>query len=110
MRRSCSRRSASDDKRGRGSGAGFAVVGTVLDKPHCGNQWVLNYFNPWLPLPFSGAGLNSLGLPSKGVGKAITNIKASPISPASIIKAWSSSFLYRKMPSRHCHKPPDRGK
>ena len=59
----------------RRSGAGFAVVGTVLDKPHCGNQWVLNYFNPWLPLPFSGAGLNSLGLPSKGVGKAITNIK-----------------------------------
>ena len=57
------------------SGAGFAVVGTVLDKPHCGNQWVLNYWNPWLPLPFSGAGLNSLGLPSKGVGKAITNIK-----------------------------------
>jgi dihydroorotate dehydrogenase len=58
------------------TGAGFALVGTVLDKPHGGNQFVLGYWNPWLPLPFSGAGLNSLGLPSKGVGKAMKNIAA----------------------------------
>lgn len=58
------------------TGAGFALVGTVLDKPHGGNQWVLGYWNPWLPLPFSGAGLNSLGLPSKGVAKAMKNIAA----------------------------------
>ena len=37
---------------------------------------MLGYWNPWLPLPFSGAGLNSLGLPSKGVAKAMQNIAA----------------------------------
>lgn len=59
-------------------GAGFAVVGTVLNKPHTGN--LSKFFgkeqNPWVPLPASHSGLNSLGLPSKGVDVAIDNIKA----------------------------------
>ncbi|MBR9692778.1 hypothetical protein GOV07_02485 [Candidatus Woesearchaeota archaeon] len=59
-------------------GAGFAVVGTVLDQPHPGN--LIHAFgrdvNPWVPLPHSGSAINSLGLPSKGVGAAIANIYA----------------------------------
>jgi dihydroorotate dehydrogenase len=58
-------------------GAGFAVVGTVLDAPHTGN--LMRAFgkdcNPWTPLPASGAAINSLGLPSKGVQTALDNIK-----------------------------------
>jgi dihydroorotate dehydrogenase len=59
-------------------GAGFAVVGTVLSEPHTGN--VFSFFgglwkgNVWTPLPLSGAALNSLGLPSKGVDVALENI------------------------------------
>jgi dihydroorotate dehydrogenase len=56
-------------------GAGFALVGTVLNKPHTGNLEVMKTFNPWVPLPASGNALNSLGLPSKGVDAAISNIK-----------------------------------
>jgi hypothetical protein len=56
------------------SGAGFCVVGTVLDSPHTGNNWIFGSFCPWLPLPGAGNGLNSLGLPSKGVQKALDNI------------------------------------
>jgi len=59
-------------------GAGFAVVGTVLDAPHTGN--LVRSFgkdvNPWTPLPFSGSALNSLGLPSLGLEPALDNIKA----------------------------------
>jgi dihydroorotate dehydrogenase len=57
-------------------GAGFAVVGTVLDKPHTGN--IVRYgnkdYNPWTPLPNSASALNSLGLPSKGVDTAVEKI------------------------------------
>ena len=59
-------------------GAGFTVVGTVLSEPHTGN--VFSFLgglwsgNVWTPLPQSGAALNSLGLPSKGVDAAIINI------------------------------------
>ena len=61
-------------------GAGFAVVGTVLSESHTGN--VFSFFgglwsgNVWTPLPISGAALNSLGLPSKGVDVAVANIAA----------------------------------
>eukprot|EP00755_Sulcionema_specki_P009127 Sspe_Gene.42792::Locus_20822_Transcript_2_2_Confidence_0.500_Length_1328::g.42792::m.42792/K00254/DHODH, pyrD; dihydroorotate dehydrogenase len=55
-------------------GAGFAVVGTVLSAPHKGNQFVLGTFCPWVPLGNSHAGLNTLGLPSKGVKAAVKNI------------------------------------
>lgn len=61
-------------------GAGFSVVGTVLSEPHTGN--VFSFFggiwegNVWTPLPASGAALNSLGLPSKGVEAALANIAA----------------------------------
>lgn len=59
-------------------GAGFAVVGTVLSAPHTGN--VFSFLgglwsgNAWTPLPQSGAALNSLGLPSKGVDAALANV------------------------------------
>ena len=56
------------------SGAGFCVIGTVLDSSHTGNNWIFGRFCPWLPLPAGGNGLNSLGLPSKGVQKALDNI------------------------------------
>jgi len=59
-------------------GAGFAVVGTVLNEPHCGNVFSmlggLCLCNCWTPLPQSGGALNSLGLPSQGVDKAVENI------------------------------------
>ncbi|WDE95716.1 hypothetical protein PQO03_08305 [Lentisphaera profundi] len=59
-------------------GAGFAVVGTVLDKPHTGNLFPAfgKEQNPWTPLPNSHSALNSLGLPSLGVSVAVDNIKA----------------------------------
>jgi len=65
-------------------GAGFCVVGTVLSRPHTGNLEVPSpspfgdgkKHNPWVPLPDSGAALNSLGLPSKGVDEAVENISA----------------------------------
>jgi len=60
-------------------GAGFAVVGTVLNAPHKGNlfsflggAWTGNV---WTPLPESGGALNSLGLPSYGIEVPIQNIK-----------------------------------
>ena len=60
-------------------GAGFAVVGTVLNKPHTGNLIPsLPFFpptNPWAPLPHSQSCLNSMGLPSKGFEPALDNIK-----------------------------------
>ena len=58
-------------------GAGFAVVGTVLNKPHTGNLFQMGRkeHNPWVPLPNSKSALNSLGLPSLGVDKAIENIE-----------------------------------
>lgn len=55
-------------------GAGFAVVGTALDRPHTGNLW--RGWNPWTPLPHSRSALNSLGLPSKGIDAALDQIKA----------------------------------
>jgi hypothetical protein len=59
-------------------GAGFAVVGTVLNAPHTGNlfpMWGgLLKFNAWTPLPCSGGALNSLGLPAHGVDVAVRNI------------------------------------
>lgn len=58
------------------TGAGFAVVGTVLNQPNPGNlirAFGINV-NPWVPLPFDGSAINSLGLPSKGVEVAIRNI------------------------------------
>ena len=61
-------------------GAGYAVVGTVLSEPHEGNVFGmlggLWSCNAWTPLPVSGAALNSLGLPSKGVDAALANIAA----------------------------------
>ena len=61
-------------------GAGYTVVGTVLSEPHTGNvfQFLGGLWsgNAWTPLPHSGAALNSLGLPSKGVDAAVANIAA----------------------------------
>ena len=58
-------------------GAGFAIVGTVLCKPHTGN--IVRYgnkdYNPWSPLPFSNSAMNSLGLPSKGIDAVLDAIK-----------------------------------
>lgn len=58
-------------------GAGFAIVGTVLNKPHTGNLFKVRKkeFNPWVPLPHSHSALNSLGLPSLGINESIKNIK-----------------------------------
>lgn len=57
-------------------GAGFAVVGTVLPRPHTGNLY--NFFgrkaNPWVPLPASASAINSLGLPNKGIEYVLKNI------------------------------------
>lgn len=58
-------------------GAGFAIVGTVLARPHSGNLEVAQgRWNPMVPLPSSGGAMNSLGLPSKGVTAAVANIAA----------------------------------
>ena len=63
-------------------GAGFTVVGTVLSEAHTGN--VFSFLggvwsgNAWTPLPLSGAALNSLGLPSKGV---VPDFDRTPMSP-----------------------------
>ena len=58
-------------------GAGFGMVGTVLNKPHTGNLY--SFFgkkvNVWLPLDQSRSAINSLGLPSVGIDKVIGNIK-----------------------------------
>ncbi len=60
-------------------GAGFAIVGTVLNKPHTGNLIkslpFLPKTNPWAPLPYSNSCLNSMGLPSKGYQIALDSIK-----------------------------------
>ena len=61
-------------------GAGYTVVGTVLSEPHTGN--VFRFLgglwegNAWTPLPHSGAALNSLGLPSRGVDAAVAKAVA----------------------------------
>ncbi|MCH2207082.1 MAG: hypothetical protein MK132_14600 [Lentisphaerales bacterium] len=57
-------------------GSGFAVVGTVLNEPHTGKLFPMGkkQHNPWTPLPNSHSALNSLGLPSLGVDKALENI------------------------------------
>lgn len=59
-------------------GAGFAVVGTVLHKPHTGNLYPMmgEQLNPWAPLPNSGSAINSLGLPGKGIGPVLERIKS----------------------------------
>lgn len=59
-------------------GAGFAIVGTVLNKAHTGNLFKVKKkeFNPWTPLPHSHSALNSLGLPSLGIDESIKNISA----------------------------------
>ena len=59
-------------------GAGFAVVGTVLDQAHTGNLFTAlgAERNPWTPLPNSHSALNSLGLPSLGVDVALKNIQS----------------------------------
>ena len=58
-------------------GAGFAIVGTVLARPHLGNREVAKgRWNPMVPLPSSGGAVNSLGLPSKGIDVAVANIAA----------------------------------
>ncbi len=58
-------------------GAGFAIVGTVLNLPNKGN--LISAFgckvNPWVPLSSSCSALNSLGLPNKGLEQALENIK-----------------------------------
>jgi dihydroorotate dehydrogenase len=58
-------------------GAGFAVVGTVLNKPHTGNIVKIRgkEHNPWVPLPHSHSALNSLGLPSRGIDASLKNIE-----------------------------------
>lgn len=61
-------------------GAGFALVGTVLNKQHTGNLIpslpLLPAVNPWAPLPHSGSCLNSMGLPSKGYHSALEAIRS----------------------------------
>ena len=63
-------------------GAGFAVVGTVVSRPHTGNLPKMlpgglgGGWNPWAPLPSSRGCLNSLGLPSHGAEAAAANIAA----------------------------------
>ena len=58
-------------------GAGFTVLGTVLNKPHTGNLFKAfgGEHNPWTPLPNSRSALNSLGLPSKGIDSLIDTVK-----------------------------------
>jgi len=57
-------------------GAGYAVVGTVLDRPHEGNLIPAygKLVNPWAPLPHSKSAINTLGVPSKGVDVIVRNI------------------------------------
>lgn len=59
-------------------GAGFAVVGTSLNRTHTGNLYTVQgkTFNPWTPLPNSRSAINSLGLPGKGIDPVIDRIKA----------------------------------
>lgn len=59
-------------------GAGFAVVGTVLDRSNTGNLMPVGnrLVNPWAPLPHSKSAINTLGLPSKGVDAVVENILA----------------------------------
>ncbi len=58
-------------------GAGYAVVGTVLDKPNAGNLMPVGnrLVNPWAPFPHSKSAINTLGLPSKGVDVVVENIR-----------------------------------
>jgi|GEM_PF-1357619 len=58
-------------------GAGFSIVGTVLNRKHSGNNLSSLFKNipPWTPLPNSNSAINSLGLPNKGVDQVVKNIK-----------------------------------
>ncbi len=58
------------------SGAGFGVVGTVLDDANDGNliETYGRKSNPWTPLPRSRSALNSLGLPNHGVDYVVQKI------------------------------------
>lgn len=58
-------------------GTGFAMIGTVLNKPHKGNlySFFLKKINVWLPLDKSRSAINSLGLPSIGIDKVVLKIK-----------------------------------
>lgn len=58
-------------------GAGYTVVGTVLNQPHGGNLFSAlgRRFNPWVPLPASSSAVNSLGLPGNGIDPVLERIK-----------------------------------
>ena len=58
-------------------GAGFALIGTVLEREHSGNchKFFGKKYNPWIYLPNSKSAINSLGLPSCGIEKVLDNIK-----------------------------------
>jgi len=59
-------------------GAGYTVVGTVLNRTHSGNLFTVGgkTFNPWSPLPHSQSAINALGLPGQGVEPVIDRIKS----------------------------------
>ena len=61
-----------------GLGAGYTVVGTVLNRTHTGNLFTVGgkTFNPWSPLPNSHSAINSLGLPGQGIDPVIERIKS----------------------------------
>jgi len=58
-------------------GAGFGLVGTVLEQENKGN--LINVcghkVNPWTPLPNSHSAINSLGLPSKGIDYVVERVR-----------------------------------
>ncbi|MFA6460936.1 MAG: hypothetical protein WCV90_01610 [Candidatus Woesearchaeota archaeon] len=58
-------------------GAGFGLVGTVLEQENKGN--LINAYghkvNPWTPLPNSHSAINSLGLPSKGIDYVVERVR-----------------------------------
>eukprot|EP01052_Picozoa_sp_SAG31_P010781 SAG31_NODE_599_length_13649_cov_9.930775_10_plen_137_part_00 len=60
-------------------------MGTVLAEPHTGNKFVMGRWNPWVPLASSHSGLNSLGLPSKGIDAAVCHL---------VVETLASPVLY----------------